>query len=254
MSAEPSLLDRLQAARASGQLIASPFAAPASLEEAYAIAAALTKDQGSVAGWKVGATTIRGQQMLRLSDCFFGRIFLSVVHRADGPVYLGRDGTHAVEPELAVLLARDVPVREEPYTPEEMRRFIDAVAPAVELNRPSYVRPMEAGGLALIADNGVNAGAVLGHAIAGWRETDLAAIKVDLVRDGESVGSGSTASIIGGPLQSVAWLANALPRFGGALTAGQFILTGAMASPIDVQPRQRFTARFEGLEEISILM
>lgn len=247
-----TLLDLLRAARTSGELIDTlpPNGAPQTLDEAYAVASALAEGRGAIGGWKIGATAARGQTLLGLTEPFFGRIFSETIHSQ--PAHVNGPAPFAIEPEIAFIMERDLPARARAYTLEEVMDAIEAIAPALEINRPSYRRPFDAGGLALIADNGVNAGACMGERHREWRSLDLANITVSIAADAGQPFQGNSAAVLGNPLNALMWLANALPRRGHRLAAGQIVLSGAMTPPIDLAAGGRIRAYFPGLGEVAL--
>jgi 2-keto-4-pentenoate hydratase len=251
MSAPRSLLAMLREARAGGGLIARLAAddTPADLDAAYAVAAQLAEHRGPVAGWKVGATSPGGQALLGLSEPFFGRIFADVLWPDAAVIECGA-GSIAIEPEVALLLSQDVPPRALPYAPEEVAEAVAAVGPALEINRPSFLRPLEVGGLALIADNGVNAGACIGAWRTDWRVLGIDTLTVRVMVDRNPSATGGAGSVHGGPLGSLTWLANALSRRDCGLSAGQIVLSGALTRPLDLVAGQRIEATFEGLGSV----
>jgi 2-keto-4-pentenoate hydratase len=50
----------------------------------------------------------------------------------------------------------------------------------------------------------------------------------------------------------VAWLGNALARYGIALEAGQVVLPGACTAAVPVKPGSAVQARFEGLGDVEV--
>lgn len=245
-----NLIELLRAARASGRLIdALPDgAALGTLDDAYAVASRLAEGRGAIGGWKIGATGARGQAMLGLNEPFFGRIFSDTIHAH--PARVRGPGPFAIEPEIGFIMARNLLPRADEYTVAEVSEAIGAIAPALEINRPSWRRPFEAGGLAIIADNGVNAGACVGEQRRDWRSFDLANLTVAIVADGGAPVQGVSSAVLGNPLTALTWLANALLGRGQCLKAGQVVLSGAMTPPIDVASGGRVRADFSGLGEV----
>ena len=72
-----------------------------------------------------------------------------------------------------------------------------------------------------IADGGMNIGLVLGKSFPAeeMRNRDLAGTHVALLRNGEVGVEGSGAAVLGDPVNSLCFLANALGRTGGSLAA-----------------------------------
>ena len=157
----------------------------------------------------------------------------------------------ALEAELGCELARDLPPRAKPYSRAEVAAAVRKVVPLLEINAPSFRRPLEIGGLCLIADNGVNAGAVLG-APGAVRLDVIAHARVTLRVNGRGQAEGQAASCPDDPLSALCWLANQLRGEAGGLLAGQVIATGAMAPPVEVTSECMVEADFAALGALQV--
>ena len=83
-------------------------------------------------------------------------------------------------------------------------------------------------------------------------EVDLAGEEVTLLRNGEAVGTGTGAAVLGHPAEAVAWLANTLAKFDELLRAGQVVLPGAMCASVFAEAGDTFEARFTRLGSVTI--
>lgn len=81
---------------------------------------------------------------------------------------------------------------------------------------------------------------------------DLALEGVELWCDGERVGSGTGAAVLGHPAVAAAWLANQLAEFGVSLLKGQAVLPGAMYAAVTVAPGKTYRAAYTNLGEVSV--
>jgi 2-keto-4-pentenoate hydratase len=210
-----------------------PVPAPGSVDEGYAAQAALgawfaANGHGPRVGWKIGATTPRMQAILGADGPSYGRVRAANVHR-DGarfdPATLCKP---AVEPELALRLGRDLDPGDAPWTRQEIARLVDAVAPAIELveNRygdiPAFDLPT------LIADDFLHRACVLGDFVPIGELPDLATLTAELAVNGQVVGTGAGAAVLGHPLQAVVWLGDRFAAEGRVLRKGDFVLTGSI--------------------------
>jgi 2-keto-4-pentenoate hydratase len=73
---------------------------------------------------------------------------------------------------------------------------------------------------------------------------------VGIFRNGELAASGIGAEIMGGPLNSLRWLANHLQSQGEHLRAGQLVIPGSPVQLISVEPGDQITARFTRLGSV----
>jgi 2-keto-4-pentenoate hydratase len=103
-----------------------------------------------------------------------------------------------------------------------------------------------------IADNGSSARAVFSDTVVPAGEVDLITERVTLLRNGETVGEGDGAAVLGHPAEAVAWLANTLARFDQSLKAGQVVLPGAMCASVFAEAGETFEAHFTRLGSVTI--
>ena len=253
-----ALVSRLLAVRDGAPLIEDVPCAqrPRDVAEAYTIAddivATLEPQWGAVVGYKIGATSTGGQQLLGLAEPFYGRAFAQRVTRGAAR-WDAENGPYTLEAEVGFVLAYDLPPRAEPYTLAEVHDAVEAVVPVLEVNRPSYARPFEVGGLCLIADNGVTQGLAVGEAVALVAALpNLAIERVRMLRNGEQCADGHAAAVLGNPLNALLWLANALRAQGRGLRGGDVVASGAMTPPVAMAGGDVFAARYTTLGRIDL--
>jgi 2-oxopent-4-enoate/cis-2-oxohex-4-enoate hydratase len=75
---------------------------------------------------------------------------------------------------------------------------------------------------------------VLGDRAVDPRTVDLSVCGMVLEKNGHLECTGAGAAALGSPVNCVAWLANALGRFGIPLQAGEVILSGSLGALIPV--------------------
>lgn len=230
-----------------------PDCDPADHEEAYQVQDAWAAMGGrGVAGWKVGATSAAALAMLSTDRPFAGRILESSV--LESPASLpGRTGSGvAVEGELAFVLGSDLTARDRPYDRQDVAVAVASMHPAIEIVAGRFADPFGVGLYALIADNGANAGLVLGAATPGSEDQDLSSIPVTMTIDGETAGRGRGGDAMGHPLESLAWLANHLADRGQGLTAGQVVTTGSCTGIAPLPPGATALADFGELGRVEL--
>jgi 2-keto-4-pentenoate hydratase len=105
----------------------------------------------------------------------------------------------------------------------------------------------------LVADAMCGGHFILGPSIADWRSLDLPAQQARLLRDGEERSAGRGADVMGDPRQALAWLANEVLGRGWQLRAGDVMLTGASAPPIQVDAGDGILAEFAALGTVEVL-
>jgi 2-oxo-3-hexenedioate decarboxylase/2-keto-4-pentenoate hydratase len=129
-----------------------------------------------------------------------------------------------VECELAVRLARDLAA---PCDRESARAAIGSVLAAIEIVDERYDDWRALDAATLTADDFFGAGAILGREDLPWRELDLGAVTATMSINGEEVGSGAGADILGDPIEALIWLVNGPARATG-LRASSIVLLGSL--------------------------
>jgi len=206
-------------------------------------------------GWKVGATSARMRELDGHDDVIPGRVFRSVTWLGNSlSLPASRFPDARVETEFAFRLSESTPLRDTPWSAEELTS-IATLHPAVEIigNRhalPDAPAPVRS--LMTIADNGGGIGFVFGDPVSGWRGIDFQNHHISLKVDaGEEVENflGEMRCV---PIQAVADLVNHLRLRGIALSAGDFISTGAATVPQPIKQGSRVVADFGVLGQIDL--
>jgi 2-keto-4-pentenoate hydratase len=228
---------------------------PRSLADAYRIQSVLVDGllppgSGPI-GYKVACTSAVAQRALEVDQPLFGRLLAHTSH-ADGAVLSAGSFTHrVVESEFAFRIGRDVPRRPDGHTIETVSACIDAVVPAIEIVDYRY-DSWTVGALQVAADNAIHGAWVSGTPLRDWRDLDLAAAAVSVVRNGEPVASGSGAAVLGHPLEVMRFLADELPRFGRDLAAGDLVTTGVTTEVFEAEAGDLIEASFDGVGNVRV--
>ncbi|MBM3627386.1 MAG: hydratase [Alphaproteobacteria bacterium] len=224
---------------------------PATLAEGYAIQAATAKALGEkVAGWKVGATGAMARKLLKARAPFAGRVYASRVLKPGATIPSDAHPMRGLEAEIAFRLGRDLPPRDRPYTMVEVKRAIASVHPAVEIVSTRWTEWLKVGLPSVAADHGANGALVVGRPFAPGVAKDVDRLAVEMHVDGQVVGKGTGADVIGGPHASLLWLANMLRRRGG-LKAGEYVSTGTCTGLVKAEPKARVEAFYAGRSRIA---
>jgi 2-keto-4-pentenoate hydratase len=249
------LAQRLWQARLTGGVIAlEDVAAPATMEEAYAVQDEIMRLSGQpVGGFKVGSTSQEAQRALGTTEPGSCPIPASYLHASPARIALAPAQAPAVEGEIAFRLGRDLPPRAEAYGRDDVVAAIDAVAGAVEVVGSRLEGGLSGKGRFLItADSGANIGLVLGKWTTDWRGLDLKAQPVAMTIDGQPRGAGTGARALGDPLNVMVWLANQQSRRGRGLEKGLCVSTGTCTGLDPVKPGDTAVADFGSLGKVEI--
>ena len=197
-----------------------------------------------VVGKKIGLTSRAVQAQLQVSEPDYGYL-TSDMHVSLGEmVSMGTLLQPRVEAEAAFVLKRDLVGPG--VTVADVIRATDFVLPCIEII-DSRVQDWKIKIQDTIADNASAALFVLGCEPRLLRSLDLELAGMALRVNGEVLSAGAGAACLGHPCVAVAWLANALGRFGEKLRAGEVILSGAFGPVVPVKARDRVDIEISGL-------
>jgi 2-keto-4-pentenoate hydratase len=204
-----------------------------SADDAYAVQREYVRLQmqsrgTKAAGYKIGLTTPRMQEMCGIDSPVAGVVLKDRVHPSGARLRTSDYGRLGLEFEIAVRLGHDLAPAGRTLSIAEVSAAVDGVCPAIELidDRSADYRTLEA--LSLIADNAWNGGIVLGEFTPSF--PDLAATEAVVSEDGKIVDRGFGRDVLGHPFHSVAWLAAHLAAHGSRLRAGDIVMTGSVVT------------------------
>jgi 2-keto-4-pentenoate hydratase len=225
---------------------------PRSLDEAYRIQDRLFELLGDDAGgWLVGCTNPSIQAQLGLPGPYAARVLMSSLFESPASLCLPSTLPIVLEVEFAFTLARDLPSRATPYSPDEVASAVHSVHPAIEVVLGHLVEWPSKDIYSLIADNGTDGPLVYGAGTTDLQSVDLNTVAVVLRVNGKAVRKGRGSDVMEGPLSVLTWLANQDERPPG-LRAGQIINTGSCTSMYPAQLGDVATADFGPLGEATV--
>jgi 2-keto-4-pentenoate hydratase len=222
------------------------------LEQAYALqgeVARLREARGErVIGYKLGCTSSVIQEQLGTGEPIFGRIFDTGAFPDGCTLDHTRFAGLAIEGELAIRLARDLPDGNLPD--EELAGAIASVFPVIELHH--YILPRNGGPLtALIASGGIHAGLVFPAAETSCSGGIPELMGLEVAINDRVVGRSVEPWTMGSPVASLRWLTVRLARLDLQVRRGQIILTGSPLPLFPVAPGDRVIAAAAALGKSS---
>ena len=226
---------------------------PGSFDDAYAIQDQLALGLGRVAGYKIAYTNPVVQKRFGVSEPLFGRLFHERI--LPSPATLELRGPligPAVEAEIGFRMDADLPRAGAPFTLANVADAVAVVCPAIEVANSRFERWDRIGPLLSVADNALGS-----HGITGAESTSLDAAELRQLRvvssvDGVVHSEGQGTAVLGGPLEALTWLANALAARGRGLVAGEWVTTGCIPEVVRPEPGQRVHADFDRLGSVSV--
>eukprot|EP00667_Euglena_gracilis_P023266 EG_transcript_26215 len=87
----------------------------------------------TIAGWKIGLTSLRMQQLLGINTPIAGAVLANRLHKSGTTADRKDFGRLGIECEIAVRLKRDLPPSAAPYNFSAVSSAIDGVCPAIEM-------------------------------------------------------------------------------------------------------------------------
>lgn len=224
------------------------------VDGAYAVAERVAQSRlaagAKLTGHKIGLTSRAMQQMLGVSEPDYGHLYDDITLRNGSVIDTARLIAPRVEPEIAIVLASDLPTTGQ-VTAEDVRGAADVVLPALEVI-DSRIADWKIKLVDTVADNASCAAVVLGQRRTAAELVDLVAEPVKLRLNGRVVHEGTGAAVLGDPARAVAWLANALARYGVALQAGQVLMPGSMTAAIAITAGDLVEAEFGTLGTVEV--
>lgn len=202
-----------------------------------------------IVGRKIGLTSRAMQEQLGVDSPDFGIVTDAMVV-ADGAVLdLSQLIAPRVEAELAFRIGRDLPPSP---TRDELVAALDGVAVALEVI-DSRVADWRIGLVDTIADNASSARIVTGPFAPVTPEliASLPDVVVTLTEDHDVVVEGPGSAVLGDPIVSLLWLADAIGAYGESFAAGDIVLAGAVARAVDLVPDADWAASATGFGPVS---
>lgn len=228
---------------------------PGSVNDAYdvqdAVSAQLANGIGrGIVGWKIGCTTPVMQDYLGIAHPCAGRLYRAtlfdeqVTLRASHHLQLG------LECEIAVRLKR-APGNNANHT--QLLHAIESVMTSVEIVEHRFVDFAAAGTPTLIADDFFSVGCVIGKPNAPDALPDLATLEGGFRVNGQAPETwGQGSSILGHPLNALAWLANHAHTRGQQLQPGAIVTLGSVVKTIYPQAGDEVCADFPSLGQVLV--
>jgi 2-keto-4-pentenoate hydratase len=180
---------------------------------------------GSVGGWKCSAPS--GDRIVAAP------IYAADIHTGSRCPVATASPAASIEPEIAYVLAHDLPPREAPYTESEVRASIGEARLVLELIGSRYTHPKEADFFEKLADSLSNVGLYVGPVIAGGVTPEMGTLPISMEARGRVFFTEQGKHPDGHPFVPLHWLVNFLSRRGQRLKAGEVVTTGSYAGVVE---------------------
>src|SRR5579885_713061 len=226
------------------------------VDQAYAVQRATIDrwlaEGRKLAGQKIGLTSKAVQAQLGVDEPDFGALFADMV-LADGAVVpRSRVLQPRIEGEIAFVLKADLAGdRAGRITPQDVIAATEYVTPAIEICG-SRIANWDIRIEDTTADDASSGLIVLSGRRIAPDLAALAAVTLTIRHNGEVAAEGRGVACLGNPANAVAWLGEALLRFGTRLRAGDIVMSGALAKMLPAGPGSRFAAEFGSYGSVSV--
>ena len=182
----------------------------------------------------------------------FAPIFAPTIYRDSPCPAPGSGGSVRAEPEIAFVLARDLPARGKAYSDEEVRAAIKEARFVLEILGSRYADLASVSYPEHLADSLQNQALFVGPALAPPWDARLEAFPIT-VRTPDGVFTtrdGKHPDVH--PLRGLYWLANYLAEHGAPLRAGTIVTTGSYCGVVDVPLDKALTFGFGDLGSLAV--
>jgi 2-keto-4-pentenoate hydratase len=195
-------------------------------------------------GWKLGFGAPAAMERLSIAAPLVGYLLASGLEDSGASVPVGDWASPALEPEVAVHLARDLPPGADEGT---LREAIAGIGPAFEL---ADVHPPPEDVEEILKANIFQRGCVLGPS-SERRSLEGVTGRVS-VNGAEATAVENPEELTGQPLELVRHAADLLAPFGERLRAGEVVITGSIVPLLTVAPGDRVDYELDPIGALSI--
>jgi 2-keto-4-pentenoate hydratase len=226
------------------------------IDQAYAVqratVAAWIAHGRKPAGHKIGLTSPAVQAQLGVGEPDFGALFADMVLPNGVSVPRGLVLQPRIEGEIAFVLKADLDGDSAgKITPAQVIAATDYVTPAIEICG-SRIANWDIRIEDTIADDASSGLIVLSGQRSKPDLAVLAAAPMLLRKNDDAPLEGRGDACLGNPANAVAWLGEALLRYGAKLKAGDIVMSGALAKMLSAEPGSRFSAEFGALGSVAV--
>lgn len=218
-----------------------------SLDEAYALQRRMLDGESQpIAAWKLGLTSEVSREAFGSAEPASGRLPASGLFKDGSEIAFCGHEMYA-EAELVFEMGEDLPAQDQPYTHADVCAALKGIYAGIEIVRTRFTSSNLTLPL-LVADNVMAHGLVVGRKLSDRWEDRFADMPVTLTRGDEET-TGSTARVMGNPLDALVWLANWLRKNEQSnLKRGQFIASGTCTGATKIFAGDTIHVNFDGVE------
>jgi 2-keto-4-pentenoate hydratase len=197
-----------------------------------------------IGGWKCGIPTPNGVML--------APIMASTITRTAPAPFPGKKAV--LEPEIAYVMAHDLPARDSAYTDEEIRAAVQEARFCLELINTRFANKNEASFLEVLADCFNNWGLFVGPVVENVFTRPLDKLHAKITTPTATIFDDTRSHPSGDPWTSFSWLVHYLNGRGQGLKAGDIVTTGSYAGIVDVPANEPLRIELVGVGVIETTM
>jgi 2-keto-4-pentenoate hydratase len=213
--------------------------------------ASVTALGGEPCGYKIGATSLEVQRLLKCEGPMHAPIMREDV-LPSGATFRIPPGLLGIECEFGFVMGRDFPIDTEKLDVTALQSAIAECFVSLEIVGRRVGDDVPLTEVSSLADFALDVAVIRGGPIHDWKNRNLTTMPVRAVLDGITVASGTGAMVLGHPLNSLLWLAETLCKRGDQLRRDEVILTGTCTGITKVAPGQLFAGFFADLPPVQV--
>ncbi len=222
-----------------------------SISDAYQVQALVAEQRiqagEKVVGYKVGCTSRAIRAQFGLAEPISGRLF-DLQTKAEGVCL---DWTAyancAIEPEMVIKIGNDI--IGEDLSNEALVKSIEYVSPGIEIHNFTFWLG-EPTMQELICTGGIHAGLVIGADRVSPKELLFCDEVFSVFKDNNIITSAPASEIMGGPLDSLRWLAGFLRANGDYLRKGSLVIPGSPTELVEIDQDTELKVMIENVGEV----
>jgi 2-keto-4-pentenoate hydratase len=219
---------------------------PDTVDEAYVIQEIVThRLDAGVSGWKTSAPD-------PVSTPIVAPIYSDHLYKSGSKIPASELFVIGIEGEIAFRIAQDLPLREKPYSPEEILESIDTLLPAIEIVDTRMRDGFSQDKKLILADNQSNGGLVIGEEISSWKNLDFSSLEASVKVNGVVIYSGVDGNRAGDLYLLTAWAANHCANRGRPFKVGDIITTGTYTGILFIDPGDEVVVNFPDVGSVEV--
>lgn len=218
---------------------------PDSLEEALIVQAQMMAQRSdSVGGWKCLLPPAENQLVV-------APIFADSINRGASCKLFADNGVARIEPEIAFVLAKDLPSQQQDYSKEQIDAALAGCYMALELMQDRFQANSGVEFYEKLADCLVNQGLFIGPEIDKSLAYKASEITINVSQAAQTQSfAGKHPNLL--PQNPLYWFINFMSKRGVTFKAGQAIITGSYAGIVEVDFSVKTEIEYQGLGKYTV--